>query len=98
MKNYIPFKIHSVDPGMGRIIYTARNPKNEIVYYAICQEAPETFKLYRLDQKFEAQNIAYPCRPLWRLFEAPSSFNSKLESDIRSCIIYNKIQPRGAEL
>jgi len=67
-------KIHRVDNGFSRIIYSGKNPNGETVYYAINAWKGE-YWLQRLSQDGEAQCNATAKIPLKDLFELPAGMS-----------------------
>jgi len=64
-------KIHHIDHGLARVVYIGANPKGERIYYAIQEKEDNSFTIYRLCQKFEAQGKAFSRKPLCAVFEQP---------------------------
>jgi len=84
--NNKPFQIYRVDPGFCRIIYRGKNRHNQNIYYGLYQEAPQSFRLYRVCPQLEAQNIAYPRVPLINLLEIPVG-DTQLEKDVATYLL-----------
>jgi len=74
MKQPPLMKIHRVDDGFSRIIYSGKNPKGETVYYAITAWRGE-YTIQRLSQDGEAQCNATAKIPLKKLFELPTGMS-----------------------